>query len=139
MNRDSDELSRSDPVAEAEHESSEELGELNPMDMVMNMDVCEPPTTPDTNIITTVSPRDDCECCACDKKIDKIASLQKTRSKQRQRLFERNRRISCLQKENKNLKKVCGIKRWKATGIYLLFGKYFMYAYHYVLCRGRVV
>ena len=45
-----------------------------------------------------------------DKK-DKVESLQKTRSKYRQRISMRNKHISDLQKENKNLRKVGDIYR----------------------------
>ena len=45
-------------------------------------------------------------CSECEKKKEKIESLQKVRSKQRERLRTRLIRIRELEKENKDLKKV---------------------------------
>ena len=50
-------------------------------------------------------------CLECEIKKDKVESLQKTRSKYRQRISMRNKHISDLQKENKNLRKVGDIYR----------------------------
>lgn len=46
-------------------------------------------------------------CTECAEKKDKIESLQKVRSKQKQRLQTRYKRIRDLERENKILKQVC--------------------------------